>query len=456
MATTRLQSIAALGAITALLAGCVNFEGPRLSANPNSPTGSNITASFTAVQSTQFSNLNGDLARLSSIFAQQMSGTGRQWISLDAPYVNDEGTFGSWAAFYTTGGLIDIRKVQDYARAANDKQYLGIAQVWEALVMSYVADYWGNAPYREALKSRTAALDPQRQIYSDLQLLLDSAITNLGGAGPGPAGIDVVYAGNTAQWIKAAHTLKARLYLHVTGVDNTAYASATTQAALGITSPTDNFNSYQSTTVGEENQWFQFHLARGTDISAASFIINLMKARSDTRLSDYFGLAGNGTTLGADPGEEGSDFSWLSDARGGGGFRQPMITADENQLILAEANARAGAAAPALAALNTVRARYTLAPRVGLTGTALLTSILEEKYVSLFQSPEVWEQYKRTCYPNLTLTNDATSIPVRFIYGADERSTNSNVPAPSVAGKRNPVNPLVTTSADGTACRGQR
>ena len=77
-------------------------------------------------------------------------------------------------------------------------------------------------------------------------------------------------------------------------------------------------------------------------------------------------------------------------------------------------------------------------------------------FVANLQSPEVWEQYKRTCYPNLTLVNDATSIPVRFIYGADERSTNSNVPAPSVAGKRNPVNPLVTTSADGTACRGQR
>lgn len=456
MTMKRVQSIAAVCAASGLLAGCVNFTGERLSSNPNSPTQANITSSFTAVQAFQFANLNGDFTRVQSLYTQQMAGTGRQFISLDAPYANDEGQFGSWNNFYTGSGLIDIRKIEADARASNDKQYLGIAQVWEALVMSYVADLWGNAPYREALVSRTPALDPQRQIYSDLQAVLDSAITNLAGAGPGPGVVDRVYGGNTAQWIKSAHTLKARLYLHVAGVDNTAYASAATQAALGITSAADDFKTYQSTTVGEENQWFQFHLSRSTDISAGAFLVNLMKSRSDTRLTRYFGLSGDGTIKGAAPGEEGSDFSWLSDTRGDGGFAQPMITADENQLILAEANARAGSTAPALTALNAVRARYTLPPKVALTGTALLTAILEEKYVSLFQSPEVWEQYKRTCYPNFALVNGATSVPLRYIYGADERAANPNVPVPSVAGKRNPVNPVVTTSADGTACLGQR
>ncbi len=456
MTMTRVRSIAAVCAVTGLLAGCVDFTGDRLSSNPNNPTTSNITASFTAVQAFQFANLNGDFTRVQSLYTQQMAGTGRQFISLDAPFANDEGQFGSWSGFYTGSGLIDIRKVEDFARTANDKKYLGIAQVWEALVMSYVADFWGNAPYREALKSRTPVLDPQRQIYTDLQAVLDSAITNLAAGGTGPGVVDKVYGGNAAKWTAAAHTLKARLYLHVAGVDNTAYASAATQAALGIASPSGDFQTYQSTTVGEENQWFQFHLARSTDISAGAFLVDLMKTRGDTRLSAYFGLAGDGTYKGAAPGAEGSDYSWLSSTRGDGGFAQPMITADENALILAEANARAGASAAALTALNTVRSRYSLTPLAGLTGTPLLTAILEEKYVSLFQSPEVWEQYKRTCYPNFALVNGATSIPLRFIYGADERAANSNVPVPSVAGKRNPVNPLVTTSADGTACLGQR
>ena len=38
----------------------------------------------------------------------------------------------------------------------------------------------------------------------------------------------------------------------------------------------------------------------------------------------------------------------------------------------------------------------------GLSGTALLTRILEEKYIALFQNYEVFNDWKRTCYPNLT------------------------------------------------------
>lgn len=456
MTTTRIRLIASATVALAALTACVDFEGPRLSANPNSPSNSNITASFTGMQAYQFANLNGDYTRLASIFTQQMAGTGRQWITLDAPFVNDEGQFGSWSSFYTNGGLIDVRKVEDFARTAGDLKWLGVAQVWEALVMSYVADFWGNAPYREALKNRTPVLDPQAQIYSDLQALLDTAITNLGGAGAGPGAVDKVYDGDIAKWTKAAHSLKARLYLRVSGVDNTAYARALTEAQLGILSPSGDFTTYQSSTAGEENIWFQFRRGRGTDVGAGKFLVDLMTSRADTRISDYFSTAGGGGFRGAAPGEEDETVSWLSAERGDPGYRQPILTADETQLIIAEAQARAGSSVAALASMNVVRSRYSLGPKLALTGTPLLTAILEEKYVANFQNPEVWADYKRTCYPNIALANGATSIPMRFIYGSDERATNPNVPNPNAAPKRNPVNPLVTTSADGTACRGQR
>ncbi len=456
MTQTRIRTIAVAGVALATLAGCVNFEGPRLDENPNSPSTSTLTASFTGMQAYQFANLNGDYTRLATIFTQQMAGTGRQWITLDAPFVNDEGQFGSWSSFYTNGGLIDIRKVQAFARAANDQQYLGVAQVWEALVMSYVADFWGDAPYRQALKERQPVLDPQRQIYADLQLLLDTAITNLGGAGAGPGAVDKVYGGSTAKWTRAARSLKARLFLRTANVDNTAYAAALTQAQLGILDPADNFTTYQSSTAGEENIWFQFRRGRGTDVLAGKFLVDLMTTRGDTRLTAYFAPGGGGTIRGALPGQEDETVSWLSAVRAAPEFRQPILTADGTQLIIAEAQARAGNAAAALTALNVVRTRYSMPNRVGLTGTPLLVAILEERYVTNFQNPEAWADYKRTCYPNLALANGATSIPMRFIYGSDERATNSNIPNANAAPKRNAVNPLVVTSADGTACRGQR
>ncbi|HYW50804.1 MAG TPA: SusD/RagB family nutrient-binding outer membrane lipoprotein [Gemmatimonadaceae bacterium] len=455
MTMTRFRLATAAGATLLAVAGCVDFEGPRLSENPNSPSNSNITASFTGMQAFQFANLNGDYTRLASVFTQQMAGTGRQWITLDAPFVNDEGQFGSWNGFYTNGGLIDVRTVQDLAREAGDRKYLGIAQVWEALVMSYVADFWGNAPYREALKNRTPVLDPQAQIYADLQLLLDSAITNIAAGGTGPGSVDKVYGGNSAQWTKAAQSLKARLFLRTANVDNTAYAKALAAAQLGILSPADDFTTYQSSTAGEENIWFQFRRGRGTDVGAGKFLVDLMRTRNDPRLASYFSTAGGGGFRGALPGEEDETVSWLSAVRGAPEFRQPILTADETQLIIAETQARTGNAS-ALASMNVVRSRYGLAPRLALTGAPLLTAILEEKYVANFQNPEVWADYKRTCYPNIALANGATSIPMRFIYGADERATNPNVPNANAAPKRNPVNPLVTVSVDGTACRGQR
>lgn len=456
MTTTRIRSIAAAAVALLAVTGCVDFEGPRLSENPNSPSSSTLNASFTGMQAFQFGNLNGDYTRLAAIFTQQMAGTGRQWLTLDAPFVNDEGQFGSWNTFYTNGGLIDIRKVQEFARAANDQKYLGIAQVWEVLVMSYVADFWGDAPYRQALKERQPVLDGQRQIYADLQLLLDTAITNLGGSGTGPGVVDKVYSGSTTKWVRAARSLKARLFLRTANVDNTAYAAALAQAQLGILDPADDFTTYQSSTAGEENIWFQFRRGRGTDVLAGKFLVDLMKDRSDTRLTAYFAPTEDGTIRGALPGEEDETVSWLSEVRAAPGFRQPIITADETQLIIAEAQARASSAPAALAALNVVRTRYGMPDRTGLTGTPLLVAVLEEKYVSNFQSPEVWADYKRTCYPNIALANGATSIPLRFIYGSDERATNSNVPNANAAPKRNAVNPLVTTSADGTACLGQR
>jgi hypothetical protein len=137
---------------------------------------------------------------------QQMAGTGRQWINIDAPYAIDENTLGGFDTFYTGGSLIDIRTLQARSRAANDQVYLGIAQVWEVLVMSHVADWWGDVPYREAVSTefRTPALDPQQQVYADLQAKLDSAITNLAGGGTGPGAIDLIYGGDKAKWTRLA------------------------------------------------------------------------------------------------------------------------------------------------------------------------------------------------------------------------------------------------------------
>src|SRR5437868_5889120 len=219
---------AALSAIAAagLLAGCSHyFDGPGISENPNSPSKSTADQQFVGFQAFAIANLTGDLNRLVSMWTQQMAGTGRQWAGFDQYVVTeDDFTFGS---FYTGGGLVDIRGVE--GKVTGNKFYLGVAQAWEALTMDLVSDLWGDIPYSEAARDILhPKLDKQVDVHNALLTLTDQAITNINAGGPGPGAADLIYGGDKASWVAAAHTLKARMYMHLAELDPTNYAKALT------------------------------------------------------------------------------------------------------------------------------------------------------------------------------------------------------------------------------------
>jgi hypothetical protein len=452
----RISAAFSVMAVTSLFAtGCGDsyFEGPRLNQNPNQPSRATADQQFTGFQGFAFYTLTGDLNRVISLWMQQMAGTGRQWAGYDK-YVVTENDF-TFGSFYTQGGLVDIRGVQ--SKVADDKLYLGIAQTWEALIMDLASDTWGDIPYSEAVSDKVAPqLDKQVDVHNALLTLLDQAIANINAGGTGPGGVDLVYSGAKTQWAQAAHTLKARMYMHLGESDAGAYAKALTETASGISSAANDFTTYQSGTTGEANHWYQFRIQRGTDISAAKYLVDLMTARSDPRLTEFFsaGADAAGQILGARPGEEfDGRQAWLSELRGAPEFRQPVLTFAENQLIRAEAQYRTNAQAAALATLNGYRASVGLDAKNGLTGTALLAAIMEEKYVALFQNTEVWNDYRRTCYPNLSPAA-GSAIPARLVYGTDERRANPNIPTPSQQPKRNQDDPATANAIDGTRCLG--
>jgi hypothetical protein len=87
---------------------------------------------------------------------------------------------------------------------------------------------------------------------------------------------------------------------------------------------------------------------------------------------------------------------------------------------------------------------------------ATLPAIMEEKYVSIFQSPDVWNDWKRTGCPVLVSTSTqalgplGAEIPRRLYYGQSEFDVNSNIPdastqvgagAPNQPGFRNDNDP---------------
>ena len=83
--------------------------------------------------------LNGHAARVLAMWMQQMAGTDRQYRGYDQ-YSITEGLFGEYSAAYTGGGLIDMRTIEAAADASGNRILGGITRVWEALVMSFVAN----------------------------------------------------------------------------------------------------------------------------------------------------------------------------------------------------------------------------------------------------------------------------------------------------------------------------
>jgi hypothetical protein len=427
------------------VAGCGDFlSGDDVSGNPNQPTAGTRDALFVAFQAGQFGFQEFGVAQIACEWTQACTGIQRfsntrtQYNILDTDYNGD------WAQVYGGGGLKEIREVQVSATADDEIVYRGIAKVWEAFVIGTAASIWGDIPYSQAGPDNpTPVFDDQMAIYAALQTLLDGAIADLatGVVQTGVGGADLVYAGDPVKWTEAAYTLKARFHMHTAELLGApAYTAAIAAATLGISVPpagpglagANDFTTYHSATQGEQNGWWQFYNLSGfgQDVVAGQFLADLMVARSDPRLTEYFAPSDPGPFGGSAPDltESAAGTSQLQGTRALPEFRQPLITWVENQLILAEANFVLSGAGAAQPFVDAVRAS------VGLPSTPVtsLNTIMEEKYIALFQNIEVFNDYKRTCYPTITPFPNpvyAGLVPGRLLYAQSETNVNPNAPS---------------------------
>lgn len=416
-------------------AACTSFlTDQRASQDPNNPAVVTTLQLLTGVQAAQFIEQEGNPAFISCLWMQQCQGLGGRFVSQESEYTITNGTANSdFAAVYGGGGLLDIKTIESRSGTAGDLQFKGIAEVWEALVIGTAADIWGDIPYREASGDVAQPhYDPQLQVYDDIEAKLDQAITDLQGAGPGPGANDFIYGGDVAKWTQAANTLKARYHLHLVEVrGNSEYQKAIDAATNGIGSHADDFLALHTSATFERNVWFQFQVNSGfgDDLVAGATLVNIMNAQSDPRRAAYFGKTPNGNYGGADinEGVGPNGVSGLKGTRDNAAFSQPIVTSDENSLILAEANFVLHGAAAAQPFLDQERTSNGLT-----TMPATMLSIMTEKYIALFQNVEVWSDYKRTCLPaRPAFVSPAFGheIPGRFYYGSGEEATNANTPS---------------------------
>lgn len=467
--------------------------------DPNNPTdvGTRYDLLINGAEVSSILFYEGSLARTGGMWTRTFTGYDRQYTSL----YNYETTSGdyddNWGRVYSV--VIPNAKVAEQkATALNDKTSMGIAQVIQAMAFGTAADVWGDVPFKEAgdpINFPKPKFDPQLQVYTGVQTMLTNAITNLNAnVGNGPGAKDFIYGGNRLKWMAAAYTLKARFYLHTKEYDN-----AITNALLGIAAASSNmvaphgpaylasFNVYYSFLTYDRPAYMNASVSYAANLLDASKPTYRGDAKTDEgdRFNYLFQVGLN--TADLDPNVL-VDFDWGVPSSWNGFFGAttsfPLVTFEENQLILAEAYMKK--ATPdlnsALNALNNVRAYYNAGGGSTTSGSnvssssfygsfgrkylpylitdfipgglknpllsgqtqnqALLKEILTERYLSFIGQLEQFNDVRRTKNYLGIPPVKGTKIPQRFLYAQSEINTNPNTPPVSSTDlfKETPVN----------------
>ncbi len=448
--------------IIIIFMGCEDLVD-EVDTNPNSLTADQIVPS-SVLPGAQVANIlvqSGHLMRISGLYSGQFVAYQSLYLNIYSYNLTAEESISTWERAYVNS-LPNLRFIQ--REAQGDGLLTGIAKVVEANLMGTVAAYHGNVPYSESVNPdiEDPVFDSQVAVFNSLIQLLDNAIADLNSGGSRSLSEDIFFNGNSARWIAAANTLKARFYMYLRN-----YSSAYAAAQNGIKDPANDL-LYRPTgedgVAGTKNAfWEILNGSRtgdmGSRLSFTSTLLDPNNANSrnhaktdETARANYYTIVDNSGSANRGVVEENEPM--------------PIITYRENQMILAEAGFRAQGASTGLQHLNEFRVylneggwindnfiddpkRYDpfvledFAPGAIenpdniAQERALLREILEEKYVSGYMSflpfddIRRWRKNDSDIAPDVPLnTPTAAAPPERLPYSSNELTSNANAPNP--------------------------
>lgn len=232
-----IYSFAALSIVTTIGAGCKKFLD--VNKNPNSPTPSSVQ--LTMVLSAAERNIAQNLAlgtglgNTMAVYTHQVTGR----VGADRYGAGAAG----WEGLY--GAIANLNVIINRGTEENRFVYAGVAKILKAYTFSMLVDVYGDIPFSEFDKFAEGITQPQfdkgKDIYPQLFTLIDEGIADINNPAVNPSkpgNDDYIYKGNTARWIKAANTLKLKLYTQIRLVED---VSAEVTALLA--DPTQLINS---------------------------------------------------------------------------------------------------------------------------------------------------------------------------------------------------------------------
>jgi hypothetical protein len=382
------------------------------------------------------------------------------------------GDFGIWQPNYDN--LEDYDYTEKNAAASNKPFYQGTAKIMKALIFQQLVDCYNDVPYTEAFQGTTKIepkYDKGSDIYDSIVDQINQAVVLLQRSDATAANnSDVVFNGNTTQWIQFANTLKLRILLRESEVSSkqafiTSEIAKTTGNGYGFLTVDAGANPGYTNNAGQQNPVYGFFVTiTGLPTSGGSadywrgaqYSISFLQNHNDPRLSKFY-TSVNGQYLGDILGSTTNIPGSGSSSIGPGILKsasQPaiLITAAESYFLQAEANLRGwlGAATDATTNFNAgvqasfdflgagdATAYYGQAGDKNTNITACTTfdeklaCIIRQKWVAVNSSTplEAWDDYRRLHLPaDIPLSVSPYSqgkIPTRLQYPNSEYQTNA-------------------------------
>ncbi len=439
-----------------------------LNNDPNNPTNTSYQYILTGAEVGNIVLQTGEAARKAGIFSGYYTGIDRQHLGFSSYAVTTSDFNAEWNNVYVDVVSNAIAAEQAAIEENVGDVTLGISQVVRAMALGTAVSLWGDVPVAEAglVDIEEPAFTDQLTAYADLQNLLDEAIGKLNtGTGRPTRGAEIYLDGDPEAWIQVANTLKARYYMHTKQYD-LAYAAAQN----GINSPDNSLLAPHGRAFENANLNYSFFAVevRQSDLITSDFITSIIDPDASTN-PDFTRYRGNAktdetgrynylfqtSTFGIQPNVNDGAFAAIDAAA-------PIVTFEENSLILAEAGYRTAGFATGLQHLNDYRAylsgggylsnaapgdiqydAYVAADfeNGGMENTdgissddALLREILEERYVTFFGQIEGFNDTRRTIGESTVRVpvtpNTGSNLPQRFLYPTSEIDRNPNVPNP--------------------------
>lgn len=211
---------------------------------------------------------------------QFTSGDTYNWSPTDNPY-ND--------------AYNSLRNIENVIKDTKDndaqQNYYGVALVIKSWIYSYLTDAYGDVPYTDAVKgisdgNITPLFSPQSEIYDGLLNDLKAANTIL--IGQQNIGGDILYGGDVQKWRKFANSLRLRLALRISDVNN---AKAIAEMSEIVGNPSQ-FPIFETNADGANLQWNsdnpqpKFNTRSGSydEVRLSITLENRLKALGDRRL----------------------------------------------------------------------------------------------------------------------------------------------------------------------------